>query len=412
MMTALTANLWLTAYPIATASSLSFYALLVALVFPATRSHLAPLLGLQKSLTQRHLGGFDAYRGFAAILVAASHSWYFTNPVFSSTQHMWPVLGVGAKAVAMFAVLSGFLIYRSVLSINSVADLRVYVLRRFFRIYPVYLAGIILGLFFLQYVDGTNFQGFRLFVADLFMFHIFRWPAFSNPVTWSLYIEVVFYALLPLVVLTVGRNRMLSVAVLGIIAMTIGVYIGREFTLWRFFLFGIVASEIASRIKYGGLPLFALGLSLVTYDLSGYAGSTDWAGQIGIEPVHVGDGGNSLGLGIGCALVLISTTNMLVIPRILDILPLRILGVISYSVYIIHPFFILANFPEIGVIGREVDHTKLETMALMTSWYLPLVFLPGILFWGVVSFLLVERPGINFGQKLAAQIRRASAAVT
>ena len=402
-----TADLWLTAYPIATASSLGFYLLLLAMAFPAIRSRMEQLLGSQKSTTQQHLRGFDAYRGFAAMLVAVSHSWYFTQPVFSSTQQMWSVLNVGAKAVPMFAVLSGYLIYRSVLSINSIVDLRIYVLRRFFRIYPVYLAGVLLGLIFLQYIDGDGFQGFRLFFADLFMFRIFWWPAFANPVTWSLYIEVVFYALLPLVVLTVGRNRMLSVAILGIIATTIGIYIGREFGLWRFFLFGIVASELAPRLKHGVLPLFALGVGLVAYDLSGYAGSTDWMGQIGIEPIHIGDGGNTLALGLGCALMLV-TANMSVIPRWLDILPLRMLGIISYSVYIIHPFFIIANFPEIGVIARPFDRAPFQSMTLMSSWYLPLVFLPGILFWGVASYLLVERPGMNLGYRLTSQIRRAS----
>jgi hypothetical protein len=39
-------------------------------------------------------------------------------------------------------------------------------------------------------------------------------------------------------------------------------------------------------------------------------------------------------------------------------------------------------------------------LAPLPAWYLPLVFFPGILFWGCVSFLLIERPGLRLGQYL------------
>ena len=91
-------------------------------------------------------------------------------------------------------------------------------------------------------------------------------------------------------------------------------------------------------------------------------------------------------------------------------LPLRLLGLISYSVYLIHLFYILANFPQIGLFTRAGTTPSYEQMRLlpqMPVWYLPLVFFPGALMWGVVSYVLVERPGIRAGRYLVARARAA-----
>ncbi|WP_370195747.1 hypothetical protein, partial [Aurantimonas coralicida] len=37
----------------------------------------------------------------------------------------------------------------------------------------------------------------------------------------------------------------------------------------------------------------------------------------------------------------------------------------------------------------------------MPFWYLPGVFLPGMLFWAIVCYVAVERPGIALGKRLA-----------
>jgi hypothetical protein len=77
---------------------------------------------------------------------------------------------------------------------------------------------------------------------------------------------------------------------------------------------------------------------------------------------------------------------------------MRMIGVISYSVYLTHFFYILANFPEIKVFtraGTDPLVTHFSSLPAAPIWYLPILFVPGALFWGAVSFVLAERPGIQ-----------------
>ena len=104
---------WVAAYPFATASSAAFYTLLVAYTVPRFRGTFTPLFTHPVPPTQEMLGGFDSLRGIAAAMVALAHCWWATHPVFHSTQLAAPWIAYATKWVSIFAVLSGFLIYRS-----------------------------------------------------------------------------------------------------------------------------------------------------------------------------------------------------------------------------------------------------------------------------------------------------------
>jgi peptidoglycan/LPS O-acetylase OafA/YrhL len=243
---------WFYAYPFAVRSSLAFYALLLTLVFPYTRRHVLPLFEHPVAPHQAYLPGFDFLRGLAALLVAISHCWWATYPVFAATQYdpAGQFIAYGAKGVPIFATLSGFLIYRAAQgAVGSIEGLRRYVIRRFFRIYPAYALGVLLALAAWQYVAGTNYSATGYFLSDLLMLPVFDWPAgYANPPTWSLYVEVTFYAFMPLALIVLGRSKMVLFCAIGISTMAVADFDGRAFSLWRFFLFGILASEIAEKI--------------------------------------------------------------------------------------------------------------------------------------------------------------------
>jgi peptidoglycan/LPS O-acetylase OafA/YrhL len=280
---------------------------------------------------QQYLQAFDTFRGFAALLVAIGHCWWASYPVFARTQFTFGFLAYDAKAVPMFAVLSGFLIYRSVLTIKSLDDLRAYVVRRFFRIYPTYLLSVVLCVITAQYIAGENFSG-RGFFSDLFMLKAFNRPGGqANPVTWSLYIEVAFYAFLPLFVLTLGRRRVVVASAVAIVAMIIAEYPSREFGLWKFFLMGILASELswseAFKHKAAGWLSLIVGMALLVYDFGGP--DHDWMAHLGFNTLRWDY--ETLALGLGCCLVLASFPHVKAATKMLDVLPLRLLGVISYA---------------------------------------------------------------------------------
>jgi len=411
---------YLSAYPFATLSSVGFYALLIALAVPSVRQVLVPYLGHPVAPNQQYLQAFDTFRGFAAALVAIGHCWWATHPVFHATQMAAPFIAFGQKAVPMFAVLSGFLIYRSVLSIRSVQDLRAYIIRRAFRIYPVYLLGVGLAVVCGQYISGQYISPLSFLISDLFMLNIVGWPGgFANPVTWSLYIEVGFYAFLPLAFLALGRKHLILASVIGLVALIAADYPSRVFGLWKFFLIGILASEVAGSIAFAKLSqrrpwivtlLLGLGVALLIYDFGGVR--RDWVSRLGLTTAH-GEG-NTVGLGLACFLMLTSVSHLPRMAAALNVLPLRLLGVISYSVYIVHFFYIYANFPELGSFtqaGTQPMFRHFQSLPQMPAWYLPVLFFPGIFFWSVVAFLLVERPGIQLGKRIVERMRGGRAAI-
>jgi peptidoglycan/LPS O-acetylase OafA/YrhL len=174
----------------------------------------------------------------------------------------------------------------------------------------------------------------------------------------------------------------------------------RVYALWKYFLFGMAASEISPMLsRRAAVLLGALGIYLLVLDFNGPR--FDWAARIGIGIKHQDE--QTIGLGLGISMLLAALPHLKLLARALSVLPLRILGVISYSVYITQFFYIYANVPEIGLFthaGTQDMYQHFSQMPSYSGWYLPLVFFPGALFWGAVSFLLVERPGMRLGRAI------------
>lgn len=398
------------AFPIAAASSIGFYAVLLALVLPGSRRALSPYLAHPVPPTQRYQLGFDSLRGLAAALVAIGHFRYTTFPLFEPTE--WLFIDQAAKAVPIFATLSGFLIYQSAAKIGSIDDLRAYIYRRFFRIYPVYALGIGLCVVFGHHYDAAKtYSSFGYFLSDVFMLHIIEWPGpYSNAPNWSLYVECIFYALLPLAVFAVRRERVAACALILLAVLIIADSESRLFGLWKFFVAGILAAELYVNLQRLAVPLFGLGTALLIWDFGG--APHDWFADL--TGLHRDFCGESTGLMLACWAILVSLPHIRSVGRALNVLPLRALGSISYSIYIIQFFYVLANFPELqrfANAGTPEMLAHFQSMSPMPWWYLPFVFLPGVLFWGLISFLLVERPGMQLGRWLLARKTRAPEAM-
>jgi peptidoglycan/LPS O-acetylase OafA/YrhL len=405
---------WLSAYPFATASSAAFYVILIALATPSGMRVFASFLSHPVAPHQQYLQGFDSIRGVAAALIAIGHCWWATYPFFSKTQFALPFLAYDSKAVPIFATLSGFLIYRSVLAARTMDGLRSYAIRRFFRIYPVYVLGVLLCLLTGQYgIDPHAIAS--MFISDTFMFPLLaRIGGFGNPPTWSLFVECQFYIMLPIIVLVITRRRMMFFCIVCICALLVADDGYRVFGLWKFFLTGILASELSEKIRDWrvALPAFLAGVGLLSWDFGQPTyGAHDWFADLGLTSRHLD--GDTVGLGLACGMILLALPHLRSASRALDLAPLRLLGTISYSVYVTHFFYILANFPELGLFtnaGTDPMVKHFTSLPLMPAWYLPLIFFPGTLTWGLVSFVLVERPGMRLGRWIVNRSRVARAA--
>jgi peptidoglycan/LPS O-acetylase OafA/YrhL len=388
-------------------SAVGFYSILLLFAFPATRPQVGRLFGHSAKPTSKYLPGFDSIRGAAALLVVLGHCIYFAYPAFIGLPSTFVLIANQAsKAVLIFCTLSGFLIYRAVAGISELKDLRSYCVRRFFRVYPVYAIGVIVALFLNQYagpdMSPATSESARFF-ADLFVLRVLWWPGFANPVSWSLYHEILFYALLPLIVLTVGQRRMAAFAAVAILGMLLADYPSRDYGLYKYFLFGILASCYSERLKPYATAVFLIGAILVIAEFA----SIDLIFRLGLTPAK-GLTGGSFGLGLGMALVLATLPHLSSVGKTLDVFPLKMLGMVSYSLYVIHPFVLRLTFPQMGNLVTARDYSQFPALATIGPAGFAFVVIPSILFWSAVCFVAVERPGLQFGNYLVARRRRQS----
>jgi peptidoglycan/LPS O-acetylase OafA/YrhL len=393
---------WVRVSPVAATSTFLLYAAIVCfLVSPRFRRWVGTIFVTPLPSTHAYSGALDAYRGLAAMLVAFSHLVFFCYPVFWASKDVSPyVISYGGnKAVPVFVMLSGFLIYRSVRKVANIAGLRDYLKRRFLRIYPLYFVTALAGV-----LTGVVLFNPTSVLAEIFMFRCLSPTRISNPPTWSLYVEVCFYLLLPVYVLAAGRRVFpVTVALFVVFLFADSAapkgYDGNtrgELYLWKFFLVGIIVSHAADWLNGAcrkawlkeslGAALFLGGAALLVVDCSG----NDWVAQLGLVPKHFA--GYTIGLALGFSLVMVGTLASGGIARAVGVWPLRFLGTISYSVYLVHPFYILAGFPNFRFPQVGTVQIGFEAYGVAPWWYAFFVFFPGLILWSAVTYALIERP--------------------
>jgi exopolysaccharide production protein ExoZ len=160
--------------------------------------------------------GIELSRGLAALMVMLTHYAAFIPGAPAGMQFLW-------TGVDLFFVISGYVFAPMILPMEGEAtttELRLhksgsthaYFLRRFFRIYPLYLLALI--AYFIVLPEAPEKTPY--FIRHLFFLHTtrsFEEAYYFNPAFWSLPVEIEFYLLLPLLALWRGNNRvMLAVA--------------------------------------------------------------------------------------------------------------------------------------------------------------------------------------------------------
>ena len=162
----------------------------------------------------------DGWRGIAILLVLLEHLQYafLGRPLCAATT-------LGQHGVGIFFVLSGYLITSSLL--NRDTTLKSFYIRRLFRILPVswtYLAVLAL----VSLASGTTILSRPDAISCLFFFrnHL-RITTFTTHF-WSLSIEEQFYLVWPVMLLTLGTQRLLRLGP-ALIALIVGT---RAYLVW------------------------------------------------------------------------------------------------------------------------------------------------------------------------------------
>ncbi len=385
---------WCSVAPVATVSTALFFAVAGWLLL-FKRSWVAAKFAPPVPSTHVYFGVLDSYRGFAACLVVLAHMYFWCYPVFHLTKQTSPYLISygGNKAVPLFVMLSGFLIIRSVRKIQTGNDLKEYTHRRFFRIVPLYLVTAVTAIAVGQMSDPSVSK----ILSELFMLRSLGYPTFTNPPAWSLYVEVCFYVFLPIFVVFTGRWVIPTSAIAFVVFTFADPSGSRELRLWKFFFAGILVSAACAslgrlnnryfRREVIALTLVACGVRLLAYDFL----DKDWfATDLKLIPKDTNQ--YSIGLALGFGLLMTGSLYSRLVAAIVGLWPLRVLGTISYSIYLVHPFYFLAAFPCLAFNRIGQLNPGFEPIGVAPWWYGFFVFFPGLLLWSGVSYLLFERP--------------------
>lgn len=337
---------------------------------------------------------FDLIRLGAALIVVLSHSYSLVGAPWEPISRLFNYGYGGTLAVAVFFVISGFLIARSV----QLQELSIYIRSRLLRIIPALIlvtlieAFVIAPLFYegesLRYyfqVDAPrHLLNIFVFGEDPWMANVFSklpWP-YVNGSLWSLPVESLFYILLPFLMLVAAG--------------------GRRWVLLAIFVASLFAEPIARH--YGlnesqrGVFLFKTVSLFQTTQFFSYfmAGVVAWSYRDRITW--------NKGYFLLCTLILFAAQNSLTAPLALKLcLPYIVLfvglyngvgtklkrkiGDLSYGVYLIG-YPVINSVISLGAmkLSPEIVFGIAASVSLIFAWF---------------SWHLVERPALKLKSKLA-----------
>ena len=295
---------------------------------------------------EKRIDGLDYLRGLMALTIMVYHynAWLFTVSDSGST-----LSRLGIYGVSTFYVISGltlFLVYSDKLRFKN---LHKYLIKRVFRIYPLLWISILMNIFLLNKVYETkklvlNFSGAFGFVAP---------NEYISIGAWSIGNELVFYFIFPIIVF-LSRKIKFGIWICFAISVIMGLFfafyalddmlpLNGQWEIYihpmnQLFLFvgGILIGSLLKNYKNGPIGfmlLFAAILLFIYWPVSG-------------DRILLITNLNRIVFAI-CAFLF--TISFLLISNLkISILgpTLKILGQISYSIYLIHPivFWYMAKF--------------------------------------------------------------------
>ena len=304
--------------------------------------------------TESRVDALDGLRGVAILAVLFSHLTVY-SPVGDDPRHWLAMMSeLGSRGVDLFFALSGYLIFERLRHTRARSGwLRDFWLRRAAKILPLYaalLAGVYLALPSLLAATGfTKKLSLQTGVAD-------QWPwyaalasnalnalqgRFTNPaldVAWSLAVEAQFYLLASFIFIGWrkggSRGFWLSMAASAVVVRIGAVTLDFNWIQILVFTQARIDAFVAGIVLALGVKNLPRWLCVL-----GFAGIV--AGAFPFWS-RLGFGGQTVGytwMALGCAVLIdralhAETSSFLV--RILSARPLRLMGTLSYALYLTH----------------------------------------------------------------------------
>jgi exopolysaccharide production protein ExoZ len=330
-------------------------------------------------------------RGFAVLLVFCVHAagnaalivWGidFQSVSFTSlashAQRIFFWLYRSHHGVFLFFVLSGYLIAKMWLDPERMSY-RHFAWRRTWRIYPAFLIAFAASLLF-AYSSGTWTPPDWPRVAGNLLFANGA-PASGvapfNIVTWSLFYEMTFYLVFPLAVLAL-RNRF-AIAATGFLAPAAAAALGADplVLCWSLLFAGVA-------LAYAGDAWPRVPAMIV---IAAYLTITTLAALDALPPIVA-----IVAFGIvAAAIVALCVRGASSIARVFETAPLRALGRVSYSFYLVHWMIVV-------LVARAVEHAApaAATAAIFAGGFALSAIAATALWW------VAERPYFAYARSVA-----------
>ncbi|PDT29548.1 acyltransferase [Rhizobium sp. L9] len=308
-----------------------------------------------------YIPSLDGLRGLAALLVVQAH----IGLVFPNTGLHF--ITMGSEAVGLFFALSGFLMAhlygsRPVIK-ETVLD---FLVSRFARIYPVYLAAVLL-VAALSGMQSLNFVQ-PIIGGTEFLRHVFLMG--SSGVFWSIPPEIQFYLFFPILWLCLTRPQRYSGVIAGLAVLVVvdgllelpgpGILLVSKLP---YFLFGALAGAMHScwdrwrpSASTGAFTLFLLAV-FFTYRhvLPGFSHEF-WGLQSALA---------------AAVIVALAARQPPIAAHVLAAAPMRFLGAISFSLYLFHvPITFLVRRAFDGLIPEPVLVLVALGVAAAGAWFI------------------------------------------
>lgn len=357
--------------------------------------HIPSVKDFRKNIAIGRLEHLDSLRGLAALAVALRHSIIsIANPGIPSGV----IESLGYPQVLFFFVLSGFVLSRSLNGAKNLTREGVYsyLIRRFFRLYPTAILSLVIAaLLSKQYASS-----FTSYASDWLIHEIQRaqsvctiwgylssltlkYPDLNGPL-WTIRVECWCSLFLPFILMLVLRWKVLRLPLGAILAFVFFV-IGTKTTYIFVFYLGYLIfyfQDSISRISSKTIPIL-LSLSIVIWCGALFLNASFW-----IAPFVQ-------------ALLLISMIPCRegLIHQFLLSSPLRFLGRISYSFYLLHCPILLFSFSAFEKYLPKYNGLGFSS-CLLLFFISVAITLP--IAW--MSELYIEKPMNDLGKFLAGHL--------
>ncbi len=332
------------------------------------------------------LGWLDGLRGWAILLVVGIHVWvkvHLGNQQgisLVSEHHMGLIFGNGTWGVQLFYVISGFtMCYMWHYYKRSPHKIRDFLIRRFFRLAPMMYVAILVAV-----VSGNDpFDMVRFILSLLFLTDFAPYSMGSYaPAGTTIDLEFTFYLLFPLLV-PYMHKWWLVVVCAGV---------------------GILWDQMVSVLRYPFHIYFIFGQA-VMFVVGGYVHHLIMQ-QRGIQLLHnywamplifiltlwVDD---QAGLGVFHFAIMAVLYGIFMMSVAYTKTPLfdnkfmRLMGILSFSIYLIHPTFVAALASALKVYGGLAYGLVGMVLTLIPTT---------LVCWGTYTY--IEKKGIHFGKFL------------